>query len=170
MTDLKQEKRQRFLENLIQEGILNVLVEQELPVQAAQPGAVPPATPGVAPETNASEAMPPAPETELPEEMTVEGMVDKLNVLRGGRSFTDPEVFGRLTTFFNNLTDEQKTSFDYLLSELGKVVIGASEEEAGLEDQQQAAQPTSRVQQPPQPPPAPASTPAAAAAPVAPTV
>jgi hypothetical protein len=164
MNDLKQEQRKRFLTNLIQEGIVNVLVEQELPV--AQPSAVPPATPPPAPETNQSElTTQPPPEEEM--RMTVESMVDKLNVLRGGRSFTDPEVFGRLTTFFNGLTDEQKTSFDYLLTELGKVVIGASEEEAGLEDQQQQAQqPTSRVQQPP---PAPASTPAASAAPVAPT-
>lgn len=161
MTDqLLREKRQRFIRNLIKEAILNVLAEQEAPVQTT---AVPPAPAAPAPETNASlQQTPPAEGAEEPQQFTVEAMVDKLNVLRGGRSFTDPEVFGRLTTFFNNLTDEQKVSFENLLTELGKAVIGATEEEAGLEGQGQQA--NQAAQQPPPPPAAP-QAPAPAPAP-----
>lgn len=165
MTDkIKTEQRQRYIEYLIKEAVVNVLAEQEPPVATS---AVPPSPVAPSPETNVQQpevqAEPAAPEQE---QFTVEAMVDKLNVLRGGRSFTDPEVFGRLTTFFNGLTDEQKANMESTLTELGKAVIGATEEEAGLEDpQQQQQQQTSGAAQPPPPAPAPAAAPA----PVTPT-
>lgn len=158
------ERRQRYIKNLIQEAIINVLKEQEPIVPTS---AVPPASPGIAPETNGVESMTPdvAPQEQ---DFTTELMVDKLNVLRGGKSFTDPEVFGRLTEFFNVLTDEQKGSLENMLTELGKAVIGATEEEAGLEDPEQ--QQTSAPAQPPQASiPPPASGAPAAGAPVAPS-
>ena len=159
------EQRQRYLRNLIKEAILNVLQEQEPPVPTS---AVPPATPGIAPETNAVEAMEPAVPAE--QVFTVELMVDKLNILRGGQSFDDPEVFGRLTGFFNTLTDEQKASLEHMLSELGKSVIGAAEEEAGLEDnaQQQAQQ--GGAAQPAPPAPATPSAQSQITSPVSPTI
>lgn len=163
---LQLEQRDRFLRNLIKEAVINVIAEQQpLPVQTS---AVPPATPGIAPETNASEELQPPPEQapDQPEQFTPEAMVEKLNVLRGGRSFTDPEVFGRLTGFFNNLTDEQKSGLDHTLTELGKAVIGATEEEAGLEDPAQQQQSASL--QPPPPPPAPSAP--GPGAPVSPSV
>lgn len=159
---LQLEQRQRFLRNLIKEAVLNVLKEQEPIVPTS---AVPPATPGIAPETNGAETMTPdvAPQEE---QFTAEAMVEKLNVLRGGRSFTDPEVFGRLTGFFNNLTDEQKSGLESTLTQLAQAVIGATEEEAGLEDPAQQQQNNQLTQPPPPPAPAPASAPA----PVAPTM
>lgn len=171
--NIEREKRQRYLTNLIKEGIINVLAEQEPPVPTS---AIPPATTPPAPETNGAETVAPSPEQQAPEgeaQFTVELMVDKLNVLRGGRSFTDPEVFGRLTTFFNNLTDEQKTSLEDLLTQLGQAVLGATEEEAGLEDQQQQGKAPQQQQPPPPPqpaapPPAPAATPSSA--PVSPSL
>jgi hypothetical protein len=160
---LEQEKRERYLRNLIQEAVVNTLVEQEADRSAAPPSPVAPA-----PETNQPSAEPPVPPEETQgqqqEEFTADTLVDKLNVLRGGKSFTDPEVFGKLTTFFNNLTDEQKVSLDYFLSEMGKIVIGVVEQEAGLEHQQQHTQPSGQAQRPPagsQPPkaaPAPSTT------------
>lgn len=168
MTDkIKKEQRQRYLEFLIKEAVVNVLAEQEPPVATS---AVPPSPVSPSAETNVQpEAQPP---TQVEEkQFTVEAMVDKLNVLRGGRSFTDPEVFGRLTTFFNNLTDEQKANMESTLTELGKAVIGATEEEAGLNEPQQPQQPQQQQQsggaaQPP--PPAVAPSPASPA-PVTPT-
>lgn len=153
--ELEQERRERALRTLIQEAIVNVLAEQEMEQQ--QQTAVPPATPGPDPLTNPIDPDVTAQQPQAQEEeevpFTVDEMVDKLNVLRGGRSFTDPEVFGRLTTFFNNLTDEQKNSLDWLLTELGKVVIDASAEQ--VDPQQQQSQPA----QPPPPPAPPAPQP-----------
>lgn len=161
---LRREQRRRYLKNLIKEAVLNILVEQQPIVPTS---AVPPAAPPVAPETNNTETLTPDPQMEQqPEQFTVELMVDKLNVLRGGRSFTDPEVFGRLTGLFNNLTDEQKGNLEHLLSELGKAVIGATEEEAGLDDGQQSGGPA----QAPPPAAAPAPPMAAPSGPVAPSM
>lgn len=142
--ELKEERRERALRSLIQEAIVNVLAEQEM-MQQPQVSSVPPATTGPDPHTNPID---PDIAAQPPEEVqfTVDGMVDKLNILRGGRSFTDPEVFGRLTTFFNNLTEEQRNSTDWLLTELGKVVIDASEEQVDPQQQQ------SQQAQPPPPP------------------
>jgi len=160
------ERRQRYLKNQIQEAVINVLKEQEPVVPTS---AVPPATTAPAPETNGVETMTPdvAPQDEV---FTPELMVDKLNVLRGGKSFTDPEVFGRLTEFFNKLTDEQKGSLESMLSELGQAVIGATEEEAGLEAPPEQGQ-SSPMQPPRTATPPPAAGPAAPAggAPVAPS-
>ena len=122
-TNLQQEKRHRFLRNLIKEGILNVLVEQDIQ-QAGAVSAVPPASTPPAQQTNVMDPgttppSPPAtPETGDGEEFTLDMMVDKLNVLRGAKSFTDPEIYGKMTTFFNELTEEQKSSFKWLLTEL----------------------------------------------------
>ena len=151
--ELKEERRERALRNLVKEAVVNVLAEQAMmqPQQAQVQGqsAVPPATPGPNAETNPTDPDIAAPQQQ-DVQFSVDGMVDKLNVLRGGRSFTDPEVFGRLTTFFNNLTDEQRNSTDWLLTELGMVVIDASEEQVDPQNQQQTQQ-----TQPPQPPPQP---------------
>ena len=57
--------------------------------------------------------------------LTVESMVDRLNVIRGGKSFSDPEVFGRLTTLWKGLPNETKTNIDKVLTEIGKVVINS---------------------------------------------
>jgi len=174
---LEQEKRERYFRNLIQEAIINTLAEQEADRSAAPPSPVTPA-----PETNQPPPPEPPPEDEQQqqpgeEEFTADTLVDKLNVLRGGKSFTDPEVFGQLTTFFNNLTDEQKASLKYFLSEMGKIVIGVTEQEAGLEhnsQQQQRQQPSGQAQRPPggsqAPKTAPASAPAATGAPVTPSM
>lgn len=151
--ELAQERRARHIENLITEAVVNVIAEQDMMNRA-----VPNPTPGPAPETNQMDPdiQNPIDRTAAnpePEQFSVDTMVDKLNVLRGGRSFTDPEVFGRLTTFFNGLTDEQRTSMDWLLTELGKVVIDASEEQVdpdGQQQQQNSTPPQQQQQRPPQ--------------------
>jgi hypothetical protein len=133
---LEQERRERFLRNLISESVVNSLVEMDHMRQEEQNmSSVPPNTPGPAPETN---KLDPDLNKQFnePTIFDVDEMVDKLNVLRGSRSFTDPEVYGRLNTFFNNLTQEQKNSIDWLLTELGKIVIDASEQQVEPNSQQ----------------------------------
>jgi len=127
--DLKQQQRERYLANLIKEGILNVLVEQDF--QQQQTSAVPPSPVTPSLETNVPDpaANPQQPQQPGQEEFTVDEMVKKLNILRGGKSFTDPEVYGKITTFFKGLTDEQKTSFEWLLNELTKIVVDMPETE-----------------------------------------
>lgn len=132
---LRKEQRERYLRNLIKEGILTTLVEQDLEQQSQQSSPVPPATPGPNPNTNTTDpAIQNPQQTNQPNmSFSVDEMVNKLNVLRGAKSFKDPEIFGQFTTFFNKLTDEQKTSFDYMLSELGKIVVTAQEAQAGIQ-------------------------------------
>lgn len=152
MDNIKKEKRERFLTNLISEAIINVLAEK---ASAIPPPSTPPA-PNMNP-TDADVRNPPTPQpagpapdgAPVPQEkpFDVDEMVNKLNVLRGSKSFKDPEVYGRLTGFFKNLPDDQKATLDTLLSELGKIVIDASEQQAGLE--QPMNQPAGR--QPPGP-------------------
>jgi hypothetical protein len=122
---LKKEKRQRFLENLVKEAIINVLAEQ------GQQAPIPPPTTPPALTMNPTDAdvqnpvSPEAPPTQE-QPFSVDQMVDKLNVLRGSKSFKDPEVYGQLTTFFKGMSDEQKTTFDQLLTELNKIVVSST--------------------------------------------
>lgn len=149
--DIKKERRARFLENLIKEAVVNVLVEKS---SAVPPATTPPAQNMNPTDTDVVNPPPPPPQPAQPQTnqqqekpFDVDEMVSKLNVLRGSKSFKDPEVYGRLTTFFKNLTDEQKNTLNTLLSELGKIVIDASEQQAGITQPQN--QPPGR--QPPGP-------------------
>lgn len=156
---LTEERRERYIENLIEEAVINVLAEQEPPPSAVPPSPTPPA-----PETNAVD---PAAEQLPEEEFTVDGMIDKLNVIRGGKSFSDPEVYARLVTYFNSLIEEEKADINKFLTELGSVVIDATEEEV---EQEAPPSPTPQRQVQPSPPPqAPAPAPVAPTKPVSPS-
>lgn len=165
------EKRERFLSNLVKEAIINVLAEQE------EMQMTPPPAPAADPMTQLAQQAPgqeelplptPEPGDAEPVEFTVDTLVDKLNILRGGKSLKDPEVYGKLTTFFNNLTDEQKTSSQWILDELTKIVTQPSPEE---EQPAEPEEPAPAPQTPPAPPAPPQAAPPAPApaAPVTPT-
>lgn len=153
---LSEERRRRFLQTLIQEATINVLAEQQ---QSSVPPAIvapaPAATPEAAPPPEAPAADPAAPTPQF----TVDDMIERLNVIRGGRSFTDPEVYGQLVSFFKTLEEPKKENLKSFLIELGKIVIDVNQEEPGG-NQQPPAPPAQAA-----PPPAPA---APAAAPIAP--
>lgn len=128
---LHEEKRERFLRNLISEAIINVLAEQALdqeepvdPVAPVTPTQPPTSTPdaGPTPPTPPGDDLPPE-EPQGEQEFTVDTMIDKLNILRGGKSYTDPEVYGKMTTFYKNLTEEQISSMQWFLNELTKIVV-----------------------------------------------
>lgn len=100
--------------------------------------------------------------------LTVDSLIERLNVIRGGKSFSDPEVYGQLTTLFKQLSNEEKSNIDTTLTNIGKVVINAQEGPGQEQPQQQTPPPPAQLQgqgaTPPQaggaPPPAPAAGPA----------
>lgn len=152
---LEEEKRKKYLSGLINEAIVQILSEQDA---AAPPMGMPaPAAPP------ADVSAPPSPEAPAgqPKEFTVDDMIERLNVIRGGRSFTDPEVYGQLVTFFKKQTEEQKTSIEQFLVEIGKIVINVNDQEAPPETSAAPpATPPPATEAPPVPP-APAAPPAA---------
>ena len=53
-------------------------------------------------------------------------VIDKLNVLRGGRSLKDPEVKKSFTQYFNGLTHAERESLLVFLTGLSQVLAGVS--------------------------------------------
>lgn len=84
--------------------------------------------------------------------LTVDGLIERLNVIRGGKSFSDPEVFGSLTALFKTFSDQDKRSLDNILLEIGKVVINAETNDGQQQSQTPPAQQASgQGAQPPAP-------------------
>lgn len=146
------DKKKKYFASLLSEAA-RVLKEQD-DVAAPPSGAVsavppsPAPTPSIGPMSQTSET---GPEGEKP--FTVDEMIERLNVIRGGKSFSDPEVYGQLTTFFKGLSDQDKAVIDKFLQGLGKVVIQVKEQEGG----------PGKVAQPPMSPPQAGGVPAPAA-------
>jgi hypothetical protein len=137
--------------NLIALSLFNVakILKEQEEVELAPPA---PATPGLAPDGG-----PGVPRGKGGDPLTIENMIERFNVIRAGKSFDDPEVFGQLTTLYKAMEDEQKQKLDTLLWNIGKIVQNVSDKAAAPE----AAAPPA-----PEAPPAPA--PEAAAPPAAP--
>lgn len=122
--------RKLYLNALMHEAV-RVLKEAEQPLPAPQAGAVPPSPTPPAPATNASAAAPPADPNAPPPVAGVEGanpfdldaLIDRLNVIRGGKSFADPEVYGQLTSYFKAMSEADKAVVDKFLQAIGKIVI-----------------------------------------------
>ncbi len=135
--EIIEERRTRFLENLLQEAIVNILAEQAAPETPATPAAPPPATPATPPP--ATPAAPP-PATTAPEtqeetnvedentEFTIEEMIERLNVIRGGKSFKDNDVYTKLVVLFSKLSDQQKNDLRQMLIAIGQAVINVPED------------------------------------------
>ena len=140
---LQTERRQRFLKNLIEEAVINVLAEQD-----AMGTPPPPAAPPAAPPPDPNQPPPAEDQNQDLGEFTVDDMIERLNVIRGGRSFTDPEVYGQLVTYFKGLAPDQKQALLNFLVELGKIVINVN-------DQDKPANKEAQQSQPPAPPSAP---------------
>jgi len=66
-------------------------------------------------------------------------MIERLNIIRGGKSFSDPEVYGQLTTYFKGLNDADKAAIDRFLQSINKIVIQVDTTTQG--DQGGGAQP-----------------------------
>lgn len=159
------ENKTKFVKWLVESAITDVLLEQaELPVQQQPPVQAAPAAPAPMPDPNA----PPAPEQPPAEQppaqvMSLDEMIERLNVIRGGRSFTDPEVYTKLGETYKSFTDQQKAEFGSALSKIVDVIINPDETQDGAEQQQQPMSGTGM-------PPADAAPSPQAAAPAAPVV
>jgi len=158
--ELHKERRSRHLKNLIEESIINVLAEQDAAAaqQAAMTAETPP--PVATPENQAQGAQ----DNMVKEQYTVDGMIDELNAIRGGRSFSDPEVYGKLVTFFKNLGEEQKNTLDTLLTQIAELITGVDDAPAPQQDQSAGAQPPNPGGAPQQNAPMPGAQQAAGAA------
>ena len=183
--DLKEELRLRHLKNLITEAVVLSLYEQDqMQLPASPPGAAAPPTaaemvPPVTPENQAP------PQAQVPsqqgqqitaDQITLDLLVERLNIIRGGKSFTDPEVYGQMTSFVKTLADQEKQAVYKFLMQTSKVVTSNAQQP--YSDQQQPApeaappQPTATQQQqvaPPAPTPPTAQGVAGASAPITPT-
>lgn len=60
------------------------------------------------------------------EKASPKSVIDKLNVLRGGRSLKDPEVKKSFTQYFNGLTHTERESLLVFLTGLAQVLAGVS--------------------------------------------
>lgn len=148
--EIIEERRTRFLENLLQEAIVNILAEQ---AAAAEPAPAPEAPAEAAPAED-------APADGSNPEFTIEEMIERLNVIRGGKSFKDNDVYTQLVVFFSKLSDQQKTDLRQMLVDIGQAVINVPESEKA------EATPEAPAETPPAP--APEAAPAAPAAPPVP--
>lgn len=128
--ELQEQLRHRNKEILIKEAIIAIVAEQAVDYQQqlAQAQPVAPQNPPVS--NDATPPAPPAADPTAEQEVTVDSMIDKLNVIRGGTSFSDPEVYGQLTTFWNALPEDQRVNLDAQLNNVGKIVSIAEPNEA----------------------------------------
>lgn len=105
---------------------IRIVKEAEAPGSPVPPSPVPPA-----PATNAPAPAPPPADPnavpgasdEPPKPFDLDVMIDRLNVIRGGKSFADPEVYGQLTSYFKSTSDGDKAVIDKFLQNIGKIVI-----------------------------------------------
>lgn len=121
--------------------------------QAAPPP--PPEEQSPAPPAVATEDVPTDEETG--EALTLDHILERLNTIRSGKSFQDPEVYGKLTSFYKAISSEDKIKLNQQLRNIGAVVQnqtpvqmapGAAEEQPAPAPEPLAPSP------PPAPPPA----------------
>jgi hypothetical protein len=99
-------------------SILKKLHEQgEVPTPAPAP------TPGPAPSPNPAGASPQAPTPSVPAEpITLDDIIEKLNVIRAGRSTKDDSVKSDLENYILQFSEEDKGSLLAFLDGLGRIL------------------------------------------------
>lgn len=158
MKNKNKEVNLKYLGWLLESAVSSVLLEQ-----AEQQ--VPPVAPAQPPVQTAQPPMPGAeqppadPTQQTPQSsMSLDDLIEKLNLIRGGRSFTDPEVYTKMGEVFKTFTDQQKTELDASLTKVIDVIVNP--------DEGQLAQPGNAPQTPTsQTPQTPTSAPAPQPAP-----
>ena len=63
--------------------------------------------------------------------LTLEKLTDRMNIIRSGLSFKDPEVFGKLTSFYKALSTESKQILHKQLSDIGAIVQSQNPAQGG---------------------------------------
>ena len=93
---------------------------------------------------------------ETGEALTLDHILDRLNTIRSGKSFSDPEVYGKLTTLYKSMSSEDKIKFNQQLRNIGAIVQNQTPIDLGSE----AATPPAPETPAPSPEAAPATPPA----------
>ena len=94
------------------------------------------------------------------EALTLEQMIDRINIIRSGLSFEDPEVFGKLTALYKAMPSDEKIKFNKQLKDIGAVVQNQEVNKGDGASPEAPAMPPEAAPAPAAPPP-----PAAPAAP-----
>lgn len=87
--------------------------------------------------------------------LSVDGLISRLNKLRGGKSLNDAEVYGQLTTLFKQMSANDKVVIDSFLTQVAE--LSAVENEQQAANSQTLGNPT-QPQQPAPETPAPQPT------------
>lgn len=113
-------KNKRFKRLLLAEAIRKTIKEQQVAAAQQQPQAQP-----QAPDINVGDQQGPAvPNQQLSVGIdSVDSIIEKLNLIRGGSSFKDPEVYGQLTTWYNNIPDEMKVTLNDYMTAISNIVM-----------------------------------------------
>lgn len=115
------------------------------PVQQQNPVPAPPVQP-----TPPAPAQNPNVAVQVP--VSVDVIIDKLNSIRGGKSFKDAEVYGQLTSMFKGLGDQDKAILDKLLSQIQQISQSTLVQPTAAPSQQPMPQAPTPVAQPVAPP------------------
>lgn len=142
----RQERRKKYIAFLEETLKKKKLLEQDQqmqagfdPMQQMQAPQMQQQTPGPMPNMDAAAGAPPVVST-----MTFEDMVTKLNLIRAGKSFNDPNVHQKLVDLFNSLNDQEKAILDKVLSKMVDIT--------SFKAQTVQAQPSAQQLVPPLPP------------------
>jgi len=171
--DLREELRKRHLTNLITEAVVIALYEQE----QAQQFAPPPPAAGAPPSPQETEQLTQDnPQNEIPgvppvpgataEQITLDMLIERINIIRGGKSFTDPEVYGQMTSYFKMMPVQEKDAVNKFLIQVAKIVTSNTQEQTGQTDAAPPAPEPQNSAPAPQPPAPQPVAPAPAAPPV----
>ena len=103
---------------------------------------------------------------ETGEALTLDQILERLNIIRSGKSFQDPEVYGKLTTMYKNMPAEDKVKLNSQLKAIGAIVQNQTPKAATAEGETapEAAPAAPAPEAAPAPAPAPAAPPAPAPA------
>lgn len=58
------------------------------------------------------------------EPVNIDVIIDRFNVIRGGKSFNEPGVYGELSNLFNSLPDNEKVALENFVRKMGEIVTG----------------------------------------------
>ena len=70
---------------------------------------------------------------ETGEPIDLDAIIERLNIIRSGKSFSDPEVYGKLTTLYKSMSSEDKIKFNQQLRNIGAIVQNQTPVDLGAE-------------------------------------
>lgn len=128
---MKIETKTKLLKFLVESAIDDILLEQTMEQEASQ---LPVQATGQPPvQQTAPEAAPEQPPVQV---MSLDEMIESLNMIRGGRSFTDPEVYTKLGEVYKTFSDTQKSELGTSLKKIVEVIINPGQVQTDVSEPQ----------------------------------